>query len=363
MPFDTGSISFRVFHLDRAFDSSITDDFARHAIPPIETLHTEPLTGWVSSRHLLDRDLTEEKILHAGYVNLQLLRAEKKIPEALLRAHCRLEEEVERKARNIEFLPRAIRAEIKDRVRDELLPAMPPTLAGIPVCVDLRNQRLLAQAMSDAKIDFLTAHFRETTGTTPRLLTPDDLALRRVRVNVNDLATTRYSPDDSLEDEHELSIGMDFLTWLWFNWEKHGGVFKHGNLQFGYMLEGPLTFFRNGAGAHEAVLRHGSPCNSREAFSALLCGKKLRRAKLLLAEGDTLFTATLDSDFAVRSLKLPKSEQPDPIGRFQERMLHIERFLDAFLSLYDRFLLLRADRKKWSTELDAIRAWIESRVK
>ena len=52
------------------------------------------------------------------------------------------------------------------------------------------------------------------------------------------------------------------------------------------MLEGPLTFFREGEGAHEAVLRKGTPLNSREAGTALYCGKKLKRAKLVLAEGD-----------------------------------------------------------------------------
>jgi len=357
--FESGSISFRAFHLEREFDASIVDDFARHAVPPVETLLSEPLIGWVSSRHLLDRELTEEKILHAGYVSVQLLRAEKKIPEALLRAHCRLEEEVERQARGVDFLPRAARAEIKDRVRKELLPTMPPTLAGMPVCVDLRNQRLLAQCMSDAKTDLLTAQFRETTGTTPRLMTPDEVAMRRSRVNVNDLATARYTPDEEVGDERELSIGMDFLTWLWFAWEKDGGMFKLGNLQHGYMLEGPLVFFRDGAGAHEAVLRHGSPLNSEEARAALLCGKKLRRAKFVLAEGNALWSCALDSDFAVRSLKLPKTEQTDPVGRFQERMLHIERFLDALFHLYDRFLKLRSDKRAWKTELDSIRKWIE----
>jgi hypothetical protein len=296
---------------------------------------------------------------YAGYVHVQLLRAEKKIPEALLRAHCRIEEEVERQARDVEFLPRAARVEIKERVRKELLPTMPPTLAGMPVCVDLRNQLLLAQCMTDPKIDFLTAQFRETTGVIPRLMTPGEAAMRRSRVNVNDLATARYTPDDSVEDERELSIGMDFLTWLWFAWEKDGGALKLNNLQHAYMLEGPLVFFRDGAGAHEAVLRHGSPLNSDEARAALLCGKKLRRAKFILAEGNALWSATLDSEFAVRSLKLPKTEQADPIGRFQERMLHIERFLDALLLLYDRFLKLRSNKNNWRAELDAIRSWIK----
>ena len=358
MSFESGSISFRVFHLDHEFDSGIVEQFARHAVPPVETLLTEPLVGWVTSRHLLDRDLTEEKILHAGYVSVQLLRAEKKIPEALLRAHCRIEEEAERKARDLEFLPRAARAEIKQRVREELLPAMPPTLVGMPVCVDLRNKLLFAQCMADAKIDLLTAQFRETTNVFPRLMTPDEAAMRRARVNVNDLATARYTPDESVEDERELSIGMDFLTWLWFHWEKDGGAFKFNSLQHAYMLEGPLTFFRDGAGAHEAVLRHGSPLNSDEARAALLCGKKLRRAKFILAEGNNQWSATLDSDFAVRSLKLPKSEQPDPVGRFQERMSHVERFLECLLHLYDRFLKLRAEKRAWSAELNAIREWI-----
>jgi hypothetical protein len=357
--FESGSVSFRAFHLDHEFDSSIVEQFARHAVPPVETLLSEPLVGWVTSRHLLDRDLTEEKILHAGYVSVQLLRAEKKIPEALLRAHCRLEEEVERQARGVDFLPRAARVEIKDRVRKELLPTMPPTLSGMPVCLDLRNQLLLAQCMSDAKMDFLTAQFRETTGVTPRLMTPDESAMRRARVNINDLAPARYTPDESVEDEHELSIGMDFLTWLWFAWEKDGGAFKLANLQHAYMLEGPLAFFREGAGAHEAVLRHGSPLNSDEARAALLCGKKLRRAKFILAEGKSPWAATLDADFAVRSLKLPKTEQTDPVGRFQERMLHIERFLNALLHLYDRFLKLRADKRAWRAELDSIRAWVQ----
>ena len=43
-------------------------------------------------------------------------------------------------------------------------------------------------------------------------------------------------------------------------------------------------------------------------------------------------------------------------------MIFIERFLNAFLSLYDRFLLLRANPKKWREELDAIREWISGKT-
>jgi len=363
MGFDSGSVSFRLFSLSRAFDDSVVEQFARHTVPPIETLVSEPLCGWVGARHLLDREITAEHCVLGGYLHVTYLCAERKIPEALLRAHCRLEEDLEQRARGVAFLPRKVRGEIRDRVRAELLPAMPPTLTGIPVVLDFRNDLLLAGAMSNKQIDALTRHFRETTGVVPNLLTAEVTALQRRQLNSLDLDATSFAPQEVPEESEEATLGMDFLTWLWYFWESTGGVFRRSNgRQMGVMLEGPLTFFHEGAGAHEAVIRKGMPLNSREAGVALYCGKKLKRAKLLIAEGDTLLTALIDADFGFRSLKLPKSEQPDPIGRFQERMLHIETYRETFFDLYDRFLELRADSAQWATTVDAMQKWVAQRA-
>lgn len=356
------TLSFRIFYLDHEFDRALVGQLAEHALPPIETLGAEPLTGWGTRQHLLDRDITEEKCLLAGYVSASLIRAERKIPEALFRANRRLEEEVEMRARGVDTLPRSLRAEIKERVRAEMLPTMPPSLTGIPVCVDLRNQLLIAQAVTDGKIDTVTAHFREATGVTPRLLTPDGAALRLAGVNVNDLTPATFSNNATLEPEHDIAIGMDFLTWLWFTWESEGGIVQFNGSRYGFMLEGPLTFFREGQGAHEAVLRKGAPLNSGEAYLALHNGKKLSRCKFLMADGDQLWTCTVDHTFAFRSLKLPRTEQTDPIGCFQERMLSVERFLDVYLHLYKQFLEIRSDDGKWADTLCRIREWIQTHV-
>jgi len=359
MAFDSGSVSFRLFYLQRSYDSGLIDAFAQQAAPPISTLTRDPISGWVTGRHLLDRELTEEKCVFGPYLYAMFMKAEKKVPESLLRAHCRLEEDVELRAREADSLPRAVRAEIKQRMIETLLPTMPPTLSSIPLVVDFRNDLLVAGAMSDKQIDTLSPVFKETAGTLPILLTPETAALRRRRVNANDLQPVSFSPDASLEPPVESTLGMDFLTWLWFTWEKEGGVYHlPDGREFGIMLEGPLTFFREGQGAHEAVLRKGTPINSREAGTALLCGKKLRRAKVVIAQNDNVFSATLDADFAFRSLKLPKGEQMDAIGRFQERMLFIETFWTAWLSLYDRFLDLRTDASLWPKTLDAMKHWI-----
>ena len=359
MAFDSGSVSFRLFYLQQSYDSGLIEAFARNAAPPLASLNRDPISGWVTGRHLFDRDITEEKCVFGPYLHAQFMKAEKKIPASLLRAHVKMEEDIELRAREAEYLPRAVKAEIKQRVTDALLPGMPPTLSSIPAVVDFRNDLLIAAALSDKQIDTLSPVFKETAGTLPILLTPETAALRRKQINANDLEPVSFSPDDSLELPHESTLGMDFFTWLWFVLEKEGGVYHlPDGREFGVMLEGPLTFFREGQGAHEAVLRKGTPINSREAATALVCGKKLKRAKVVIGQGDAVFSATLDADFAFRSLKLPKGEQEDAIGRFQERMLAIETFWSAWLSLYDRFLDLRTDKKQWPKTLDAMRQWI-----
>jgi hypothetical protein len=252
-----------------------------------------------------------------------------------------------------------VKTEVKQRVTEMLLPKMPPTLSSIPVVVDFRNGLLLASALSDKQIDTLSPVFKETAGSLPILLTPETAALRRRQVNANDLEPVSFSPDTSIEPPVESTLGMDFFTWLWFAWEKQGGVYHlPDGREFGIMLEGPLTFFREGQGAHEAVLRKGTPLNSREAGTALLCGKKLKRAKVVIAHGDEVYSATLDADFAFRSLKLPKAEHADPVGKLHERLLLIEPYRAAWLSMYARFLDLRTDPKQWSKTLDAMRQWI-----
>jgi hypothetical protein len=363
MGFDSGNINFRLFYLTQTFGPEVIEAFARRAAPPIESLGRDPIHGWVSGRHLLDRDLSEENCVLGSYLHVCLMRAERKIPESLLRAHCRIEEQIELRARNATHLPRPARAEIKARVVESLLPTMPPTLTGMPVTLDFRSDLLYAGAMSDRQIDVLGPYFRDTTGTMPVLLNADTAALKRRQVNANDLDPVCFSPDPAVDGGLEPSLGMDFLTWLWYYWETDGGNVRLAEgAPFSFMLEGPLTFFREGQGAHEAVLRKGSPLNSREGGTALRCGKKLKRAKLILAQGEHSWSATVDADFGFRALKLPKSEQFDPLGHFQERMLAIEFFVRSFLGLYDRFLDLRRNRREWPQTVAAVRTWVGSRA-
>jgi hypothetical protein len=65
-------------------------------------------------------------------VRLALRQAERKVPAALLKAECRMEELATMAAEGKAYLKAKQRAEIRQSVTDRLLPNMPPQLRAIP---------------------------------------------------------------------------------------------------------------------------------------------------------------------------------------------------------------------------------------
>jgi len=361
MGFESGNVSFRLFYLTQQYTSSIVEEFARRLAPPIEKLDRDPINGWVGPRHLFDREITDEKCIAGPFLSVQLLKAEKKIPASLQRAYQKLEEDIEMKARGFDTLSRKAKAEVKARVIAMLQPKMPPTLQSMPTVLDFRNDLLVAGAMTDTQIDAFVLYAKETLNSMPVLVTPETAAMRRKQVNAKDLEPVMFTPDATIDPPVEGTLGMDFMTWLWFAWEKDGGVYHlPDGREFGIILEGPVTFFREGQGAHEVALRKGLPLNSREAGTALICGKKLKRAKVTMAHGGGSYTATMDADFGFRGLKLPKGEQLEEMGKVEERMLSIEFFWSAWLHLFDTFLDLRTDARAWEKTLGKMRDWVSA---
>lgn len=362
MAFESGAVSFRVFYVPDGLPRDAIKRFADHAAPPIDTLTKGEINGWVTGRHLLDRVITEDTAHLAGRLRLSLMKAERKIPEALLRAECRMQELAVMQAEGKEVLKRSVRAEIKKEVTDRLLPKMPPTLTGIPVVYDDREALLYAGATTEKQMDALVHNFRHTTGTAPIPLTPESAALKRKQVNARDLSPVSFSP----ECEDELaggSLGMDFLTWLWFFSEQRGGLLSENDNRFAVMLEGPLTFYMEGQGAHLTVLRNGEPLVASEAKTALLSGKKLRRATVVMTREEETWRGTVDAeDFVFRSLKLPKVDHVDAVSRFEERMLSLARFRHAFLGYFDRFLEERTGQEAWNRIRAEIHRWVSDRA-
>lgn len=362
MAFESGSVSFRMFYVTKAMPPDVVARFAEMAAPPIETLSDGEIHGWVSGRHLLDRVITEKNATYAGFLRLTLLKAERKIPEALLRAECRMEELAQQEASGKAFLTRSEKKDIKDSIVSRLLPTMPPQLKGIPFIYDERDGMIYATALNDKQMDAFTIYFSQTLGFNLIPVLPETAAMKRLRVNVKEWAPTSFSPEAE-DSEAGQDPGEDFLTWLWFYSEARTGIATLGDLgEFAVMIDGPLNFILEGSGAHDVVLRRGEPRVSAEAKTALLGGKKLKQAKLTLAQGDLQWSCTLTAaEFVVRGLKMPPLEKMDAMTAFQERMNQIGRFSEGLLRLYDRFVQERNSIKDWKATTEEMRAWVSER--
>lgn len=362
MSFESGSISFRIFYLPRELPANAIERFARHKLPGIEHVKDAPVSGWVSGRHFLDRHITKDTAYWGGYLRMTWVQAERKVPTSLFRAQYRIEELTRQEAERVAMLPARVRAEIKKSVYDRLLPEMPVTLRGLTFILHEDTRLLFATTLSEKQTDAFLVAFAQAQPVQPIPLTPESAAAWKKRLDVRDWLPATFSPEVE-EPLGQNVIGLDFLTWLLFASEARGGIFELGDLgEFGVTVEGPLLFYMEGDGAHEAVLRKGQPVFSIEAKSALLAGKKLRRAKISLARGNETWQVTLDArDFVFRSLRLPDVEALDPIGRFQERMRSLDIFAQAFFTLYERFLDERRDESEWKSTLREIHRWISDR--
>jgi hypothetical protein len=362
MAFESGSVSYRMFYVTKTIPNDAVARFAEMAAPPINTLSDGEIHGWVSGRHLLDRAINEKNAYYAGFLRLTLMKAERKIPEALLRAECRMEELAQQEASGKAFLTRSEKKDIKDAIVSRLLPTMPPQLKGIPFIYDDRDGIIYAAALNEKQMDAFTIYFSQTLGFNLIPVLPETAAMKRLRVNVKEWAPTSFSAecDDS---EAGQDPGEDFLTWLWFYSEARGGIAHLDDLgEFAVMIDGPLNFILEGSGAHDVVLRRGEPRLSAEAKTALLGGKKLKQAKLTLAQGDLSWSCTFTAaGFVVRGLKLPPLEKMDAVTAFQERMNQIARFSEAVLRLFDRFVQERNTIKDWKKATGEIRAWVADR--
>lgn len=362
MPFDSGSISFRVCDLKQPMPEDTLERFAEKAAGPLEYVKQDPKWGWVSGRHLLETRIDDETAYAGGYLHLTLRQAERKIPASLLKAECRMEELAALKEQNSERLSRKQKKQIKEDVTERLVPTMPPTLSGTHFVVDEGYKKLYVTATSDRQLDIFQAMFYQTVGIEPVPLSPEILAAEVSETELASLALLNFSseiPDDVAGG----TLGQSFLTWLWFFLEQNGGVLPKTQLgEFSMMIDGPLVFVSEGKGALESSIRKGLPTISAEAKAALTVGKKLKRAKVVLARGkDHQWQTTVDADSLVfRSMKLPEGEALDPASIFEERITNIYVFQTILTELFKKFVKEVSNPSRVAEIQKEAQAWVKA---
>lgn len=368
MSFDTGSISYRLFLLNESVTTTeVLESIRKNVAPPIDTLGREEVGGWVSPRFIFDRDVSMDNCVSGGLVHAMFMTASLKIPPKLLKAYCKVEEIAEMKAQGVSFLSRKSRKEICERVTDDLLDRMPPTVNTIPMVVDTLADRIYAEAISESQQDRFLKNFAIDVQVAPVAMTPGVAANHMRNIDARDIELDYFNLSDEVASEG-IIFGHDFLTWLWYFWEKNGGSLNHdipginGNISF--MLDGPAVFFMDGGATHEISLRAGVPLLSPESNTAILAGKKLAKVRFIVGIGDETYSASVDgSDFSFRGLKLPKNETDlDPDSILQNRVHGVRVYTDVFYHLFGLFLDAVMDKDAWALTVVDIKNWIAGRV-
>ncbi|MCK5805375.1 MAG: recombination-associated protein RdgC [Lentisphaeria bacterium] len=363
MPFDQGNVTFRICALPQAMPDDALERFAANAAASLEHVRDEPKWGWVSARHLLERRIDEETSVLGGHMHLCLRKAERKIPSALLKAECRMEELSQMAADGKETLGRKQRKTIKEDVTERLLPQMPPQLSGTYFTIDTSDNVLYVGAASEKQLEMFLGSFCDVIGFEPVPLVPEVVASEMFEIDPDSIPPLNISPEMG-DGDAAGTLGQSFLTWLWFFQEQRGGVLPQSKLgEFSLMVDGPLTFVAEGAGAFESVIRKGMPTVSAEAKAALTVGKKLKQAKVLLMRGQgEEWSLTLDADnFVFRGLKLPEGEAMDPHSVFDERMTNLYTFRKVFFALFQRFLKEMGDEGARREFQESAKQWVRDR--
>lgn len=347
---------FRVFELPRPIGDDVSG-FARRALPSFDQVRDQPVYGWVNPSCFAARDIAPEHCLMRNYLRMILVRAEKCIPSALLKAEIKMEETLRLKISGNDYLSRSERVEIRREIMDRMLPEMPVSLRGVEFAAIPEGTRLFATCSSDAQADVLVSFLREATGVTAMPWSARGLLCLCGRDPKGWPAMTFSGQVDADRTAHH--AGCDFLTWLWYQSETFCGRVNAGPSGFiGILLEGPLTLVMEGGGTHVTRLAKGNPVGSVEAKSCLQAGKKLLKAKLTFVRGEHIWSFFFDAEtFAVSGLRYAYPEGLlDARSRFEYDMDQTEKVARMIHGLFSQFI-----NRIEAADAVLMRDWVDAR--
>lgn len=137
-------------------------------------------------------------------------------------------------------------------------------------------------------------------------------------------------------------LGREFLTWLWYQTEQGSGVFEHEGGQIGVVFDDYLAFVSDEEDAQETAVRKGHPARCVEAWTALLAGKKLSKARIQFAQGERSWSTLLKGDgLSASATKLPDPEVEAGDDLVLARLTDLEDGFALLDAMFAEFLAFR----------------------
>lgn len=342
-----GSLTFSRYRIGGALPDRFPDFFQerirRYAFQKIWRTADEQASGWTSLENVLETDFPYASYAQGRYMLFCLRIDRKSVAPSLLKLRI-MEAEREKLAETGQKkLYREQREAIRESVRLELLGKSLPIPSFHEVCWNVPDNTLIFGALCDKVVAELQGLFKESFS----------------------LSLIPCVPwEEELPMVDSLTIGREFLTWLWFKSEE-----RNGTIMIPGAGEGEVGFVRrlvleSGDGDYaETVVCQGMHADLKEGKEALRQGKKITAARLKMAHDRAEWEFTFKADrFHFQSLKLPvaaegEEGETDREAQILERIYLIEKAAGLMDLLFRSFLELRL-AGKWGEEQARMQRWL-----
>ena len=165
----------------------------------------------------------------------------------------------------------------------------------------------------------------------------------------------------SANEPAQAFLGEEFLTWLWFRRDTEGGEFQLGERTVEIALDDFLAFAPGESDETEQTLRKGLPTRTAEARAALRSGRRVRSAKLLVADGNQHWSLVLDGPtLQMSSVRMGEEDSDDttPRDRSVARAAGFVDVFDVVAGVYELFLRDRLRQDYLATSGESQAQWM-----
>ena len=353
-----GSVTFSRYRIvgdlpDR-FPDFFNERIRRYAFQNVWRTADEKAAGWTDLENCLNTDFPYASYAQGRYMLFSLRMDRKAIAPSLLRIRVMEAERKQLAETGQKKLYREQREAIREAVRLDLLSKTLPVPAFYEICWSVPDGIVTFCSLSDKVSGELQELFKESFSLSLAPCVPWGTGALPAEAASGTPLPPGIDP---------LTVGREFLTWLWFKSEERGGMIR---LPGGD--ESGLGFIRRlvleaGEGEYaETIVCQGLHADLKEGKEALRQGKKISAARLRLAHDQAEWEFTFKADrFHFQSVKLPsvaesEGEEADKEGQVLERLYLIEKAAGLMDLLFKSFLELRL--AQWDQELARMQRWI-----
>ncbi|MFZ4437359.1 MAG: recombination-associated protein RdgC [Syntrophales bacterium] len=365
-----GSVTFSRYRISGALPDHFPDFFneqiRRNAFQTVWRTTDEMAAGWTSLENCLDTDFSYASYAQGRYMLFSLRIDRKSVAPSLLRIRILEAEQKKLAESGQKKLYREQREAIRESVRLELLGKTMPVPSFHEICWSVSDRVLTFCCLSDKVAGELQELFRESfsLSLSPYLPWDSDGAVLHPQgadagQNSMDVALPSLPPGVD-----PLTVGREFLTWLWFKSEERNGMIRLPGGDESEVIFVRRLVLESGDGEYaETIVCQGLHADLKEGKEALRQGKKITAARLRMAHDKAEWEFTFKADrFHFQSVKLPsvaESEggEADREGQILERIYLIEKAASLMDQLFLAFLDLRLT-DGWENEQTRMQKWI-----